>query len=100
MYDIIRWILIGWMALASLIAFGVTATDKGLSKTDRRRVPEKWFRIFALLDGGIGVLAAFYLCRHKTKHGSLLASVWILTVLMTLVSVALVLWLEHGTAGM
>lgn len=99
MYEILRGILIGWMILINLIAFFVTAGDKGLARSYRRRVAEKWFRIFALLDGGIGVLTAFYLFRHKTRHGLLLRSVWVLTILMTLLSIAAVLFLEQASAA-
>ena len=60
----------------SVLAFIVTVTDKILSKTKARRVPEKWFVIFSAFSGGLGVLSAFYLVRHKTKHIGLLCAVW------------------------
>ena len=65
----------------SVLAFIVTVTDKILSKTKARRVPEKWFVIFGTLGGGLGVLSAFYLVRHKTKHIGLLCAVWVTSIL-------------------
>jgi len=65
----------------SVFAFIVTVTDKLLSKAKARRVPEKWFVIFSALGGGLGVLSAFYLVRHKTKHIGLLCATWIPSIL-------------------
>ena len=65
----------------SAAAFAVTCTDKFLSKTRARRVPEKWFIIMSVLGGGLGVLAAFYLVRHKTQHKKLLITVWTVSIM-------------------
>ena len=83
------WILGGLLLLWNLTAFAVTVKDKAVARRNgdlpeerrRRRTPEKRFLMFAGTLGGPGVLAGFYLARHKTKHYGLLAGVWALTVL-------------------
>lgn len=75
-------------ALHNLIAFARTGLDKRAAGRGGRRMPEKTIVLLALAGAGPGVLAAFYLFRHKTKHRSLLAAAWIGAVLS---SVALVL---------
>ena len=71
----------GILLIWNAVTFAVTAHDKWAAKRDKRRTPEKHFRLFALFCGGAGVLAAFYIFRHKTKHYGLLFQVWALTVL-------------------
>ena len=85
-YDII---LPYYVLILSAVAFLVTALDKALSKTDMRRVPEKRFVFFSIIGGGLGVLSAFYLVRHKTKHKSLLAAVWVWSVLSYIALIAI-----------
>ena len=70
-----------YVMILSFVAFVITAIDKALSKTKARRVPEKRFVILSALGGGLGVLSAFYLIRHKTKHGGLLFAVWAVSIL-------------------
>jgi uncharacterized membrane protein YsdA (DUF1294 family) len=75
--------------LWNLICFSVTAFDKLAAKNNMRRVPEKTFLWFSALLGGAGVLLSFYLFRHKTRHYSLLAKTWLLTVISYAVTVGL-----------
>ena len=90
-YDII---LPYYVLILSAIAFVVTVADKLLSKTDKRRVPEKRFIMFSVFGGGLGVLSAFYLVRHKTKHNGLLTAVWVSTVICYIVLVAVSFFLK------
>lgn len=69
------------LLLWNLLTFLVTAWDKRAAKRGMRRVPEKQFVLFSVLLGGAGVLLAFYLFRHKTRHTGLLAKVWLFTAL-------------------
>ena len=70
-----------YVMIVSSVAFVITAIDKILSKTKVRRVPEKRFVLLGAIGGGLGVLSAFYLIRHKTKHDGLLFAVWASTIL-------------------
>ena len=81
-------IIIIWILSVSAVAFAITVTDKILAKRNARRVPEKWFIVFSLIGGGLGVLSAFYLVRHKTKHIKLLVTVWIVSILTYAAAVA------------
>lgn len=69
-----------WL-LWNIICFIVAAADKIASKREARRIPERFFLWAAFLLGGPGVLTGFYLCRHKTRHTSLLVGTWFLTLL-------------------
>ena len=74
----IVWALVaGW----NIFTFSVTAHDKYAARRGKRRTPESRFCVFALALGGVGVLAAFYICRHKTRHKALLFCVWALSLL-------------------
>jgi len=48
--------------------FVIMTADKLFAKKNLRRIPERVLMSFALVGGSIGVLAAMYLVRHKTKH--------------------------------
>lgn len=80
--EVLYGIFIGLLLLWNLVALLITAYDKRAAKKHRRRVPEKVFLQFAATLGGAGVLAAFYICRHKTRHLALLSKMWIITVLV------------------
>ncbi len=66
--------------LLNFISFCITAYDKYKAKRSLWRTRERVFLILSFLGGGTGVLCAFYWCRHKTRKRSLLAGVWILTI--------------------
>lgn len=64
-----------WILFAALNLLGVTlaAIDKKRAQTPagrRRRIPHQTFRVLSLIGGGLGLLVAFRLLRHKTRrHG-------------------------------
>lgn len=74
------WIYLG---LANLAAFALTGADKYWAIKKMRRLPEKSIIQIAAVGGGTGVLLAFYLFRHKTKHYKLLLTVWLITLAET-----------------
>ena len=49
--------------------------DKLFAKQNQWRVPEKTLLGIAAIGGSIGVLAAMYTVRHKTKHAMFLLGV-------------------------
>lgn len=62
-------LLLGWMALMSLWAFGLMWFDKGRSKRPgARRIRERTLFLAALLGGGLGAVLGMQVFRHKTKH--------------------------------
>jgi len=93
--DIPLW---GWIAIAlsvwNLAAFIVTFSDKLRAKRGGWRVPERRFLVFAAVFGGLGVLAGFYVFRHKTRHTGLLTGVWALGLLSYAAAVTVFLLLR------
>lgn len=60
--------LVCWCLVLSLADFLLMGADKLRAKRDRRRVPEKWFFLLALLGGSPGAIGGMYFFRHKTRH--------------------------------
>ena len=63
-----KWILLIYIGLMSLIAFAAFGLDKFKAKTDRWRIPERTLFLLAILGGGIGAFLGMQMFRHKTKH--------------------------------
>ena len=61
-------ILLGWVALISLIGFILMGVDKYRARRDMWRIPEKTLLTCALLGGTPGVILGMNRFRHKTKH--------------------------------
>jgi len=56
-------------------------TDKLFARKSMRRIPERTLLSIAAIGGSIGVLAAMYAVRHKTRHAKFYLGVpMILTV--------------------
>ncbi len=72
----------------NIATFIVILIDKRAARRGGNRLPERIILLLTLFLGGIGVLAAFYMARHKTRHYVLLTMVWIITA----VEMAAVIW--------
>ena len=83
------YILIGYAVLVNTVSFCVTGWDKYKARREMWRTPERAMILLSLFGGGIGVLAAFYLFRHKIRDIPLQFSVWLITVAYA----ALAVWL-------
>lgn len=59
--------LVSWMIAASVAAFVFYGIDKGLSKTNARRIPELILHLMSLLGGFVGALLGMLVFRHKTN---------------------------------
>lgn len=70
----------GCLLFWNFLIFCVIGFDKFRARHNMRRLPERTIRCFAMCGGGIGILAAFYLFSHKTKHLALLVWVWGFTI--------------------
>jgi uncharacterized membrane protein YsdA (DUF1294 family) len=70
-----------YLLTINIVGGAVAISDKQKAIQKQWRVPEKNFLLFSLFGGGIGVLLAFLIVRHKTRHTGLMAGVIALTVL-------------------
>ena len=61
-------ILLGWVALMSLIGFIFMGVDKYRARRDMWRIPEKTLFLVTALFGGLGGTLGMNVFRHKTKH--------------------------------
>ena len=92
-----RQLLFAAWALWNLIAFFTVAFDKYRAKHGMRRKRERTMLLYAATFAGGGVLAAFYLFRHKTKHRALLFWVWFF-FLLSVFAAAAIAWLSLRAA--
>lgn len=60
-------LLIDWIIGASVTAFGLYGFDKGLSKTNARRIPEAILHLMSLIGGFAGAALGMLVFRHKTN---------------------------------
>ncbi len=80
--------------LLLLNAAGLTLMgwDKLMSKTGKRRIPEKWLFLAAIIGGSIGTWLGMQLFHHKTRHAKFL---WGIPVIFLLQAAAVFLVLYH-----
>lgn len=57
-----------YLLLINAAAFLLMLTDKLLSKTKARRIPERILMLLAALGGSLGGALGMFLFRHKTRH--------------------------------
>lgn len=66
----LKAVLLGYLAIMSMITFCFYGHDKRAAKQKRRRIPEKRLFMLNLLGGFLGGWTGMYFFRHKTKHKS------------------------------
>lgn len=75
------YICLGYLALISLYAFGITVWDKICARLDKRRIPEKTLMITALLGGSASMYLTMQLIRHKTLHAKFMVGLPFIIIL-------------------
>ena len=63
-----KYLLLVYLAVMSLIAFAAFGLDKFKAKTNRWRIPERILFLLAILGGGVGAFLGMKVFRHKTRH--------------------------------
>ena len=63
-----KYLLLVYLAMMSLIAFAAFGLDKFKVKTNRWRIPERTLFLLAILGGGVGAFLGMKVFRHKTRH--------------------------------
>lgn len=61
-------IILIYLLIINAAGFLVMTIDKLYAKKNMWRIPERTLLGVAVIGGSIGVLAAMYTVRHKTKH--------------------------------
>ena len=88
--ETIELAVLGWVLIASIVAFAMMGIDKRRAKREgMRRIPEKTLFLAAILGGSIGAVAGMQIFRHKTKHWYF---VWGMPAIL-IAHIALAVWL-------
>ena len=74
-------VILGYLAVISLIAAIVTVFDKRAAKAHRRRVPEATLMILSALGGAVAMFVTMKMIRHKTKKPKFMIGIPLLIVL-------------------
>jgi uncharacterized membrane protein YsdA (DUF1294 family) len=85
------WLVIGWLALMTVVTFIAYARDTRAAQRGGRRTPERTLWLLDLAGGFIGGWLGMYLLRHKTLHTSFKVVQTVATVLWVGVLAVLVL---------
>ena len=92
---VLFYILLGYLALISLISAVVTVADKIRSKkSGARRVPENTLMLLGALGGAAAMQMTMVMIRHKTRHIKFMLGLPI--ILLFQLTVILYLLLQSG----
>lgn len=72
-----------YLLIVNAAGFLVMTLDKLLAKKNARRIPERTLLTLAAIGGSIGVLAAMYAVRHKTRHAKFFLGVPAILIVQT-----------------
>lgn len=72
-----------YLLIVNAAGFLVMTADKLFAKTNSWRVPERTLMGMAAIGGSIGVWAAMYVVRHKTKHMKFVIGVPVILAVQT-----------------
>lgn len=61
-------LLLVYIIFINVLSFITCVADKIFAVRGKRRISEKFLFLIALLGGSVGMYAAMYIVRHKTKH--------------------------------
>ena len=85
-------ILLGYLALISLVAFSMYGLDKWKAKHNKWRIPEFTLLGLAAIGGSLGAFLGMQIFRHKTQHKQFKYGV----PLCLLVHVAVIFWIAKS----
>lgn len=63
----VRNLLLAVMIVMNVVSIIAMGWDKSCAKNEKRRVPEAFLMLLAVLGGSIGTLASMVLFKHKTS---------------------------------
>jgi uncharacterized membrane protein YsdA (DUF1294 family) len=79
-------VLFYYFLILNGIAFSLTAYDKHLAKTQKRRISELTLLSFVFFGGTIGSGLAMLIFRHKTSKKSYLLKFWLIVIVQVLIA--------------
>ena len=84
-------ILVGYIAIISIISIIVCIYDKKISKKNRveLRIPESTLMILSIGGGSVAMLITMLLFRHKTKHFKFMFGIPVIIVIQAAAILAL-----------
>ncbi|MFN2455589.1 MAG: DUF1294 domain-containing protein [Pyrinomonadaceae bacterium] len=88
----VGWLDMSWLTLyygASIITYGVYASDKTAAQNAGRRIPESTLHLMSLIGGWPGALIAQVFLRHKTRKPSFLIGYWF-TVIVNCITLGVI----------
>ena len=71
--EYLKYVLLVYLGIISLISVIVTAVDKINAKKHKRRVPESDLLLLGALGGAVSMYITMRIIRHKTKHVKFMA---------------------------
>ena len=87
-----KYLLLVYLAVMSLIAFVAFGLDKFKAKTNRWRIPERTLFLLAILGGGAGAFLGMKVFRHKTRHSQFVFGIPAIMILQ--LALAGFLWIK------
>ena len=83
-------IILGYLALISLISIIVCIWDKKISKKNRveLRIPEAVLLLLSALGGSVAMFVTMLIMRHKTKHVKFMLGIPVIMILQAAAVVA------------
>ncbi|MBE6653040.1 MAG: DUF1294 domain-containing protein [Ruminococcaceae bacterium] len=84
-------ILLGYIAVVSLVSITICIYDKTISKRNnvKLRIPEKTLFICSALGGSLAMFITMQLIRHKTNHLSFMIGIPVIFILQVALIAAL-----------
>lgn len=89
------FVILGYFAVLSILAFAMMGIDKKQAKQRGRRIPEKNLWSAAIFGGGIGAYFGMMKFRHKTKHTNFRVGF----LMLAAIDAALLIW-SYQTFGL
>ncbi|MCD8364638.1 MAG: DUF1294 domain-containing protein [Clostridiales bacterium] len=86
MENVIKCVVIGYLAAINLIGFTAMGIDKRKARKRKWRIPEVRLFILAAIGGSLGSWLGMYVFRHKTRHWYFVVGMPAILILQILLS--------------
>ena len=90
----IRYVMLAYFALVSLIAICVTVSDKIRAKRKKYRTPEATLLVISALGGSVAMLFTMILIHHKTKHSKFMVGIPVIILFQLALTLAVMFFVK------